>query len=279
MEKILAVIPHDEHVAVSEKLIYNQKDNVNIRIKVYEPVNKELTLPGILYIHGGGMTSGKADDTDFQLENWVKRFNCVIVNVDYRLAPETPYPGPLHDCYTALEWLFAHAEQLGVNKERIGVVGHSAGGGLAAALALFCRDQQGPKLAFQMPLYPMLDDRNRTPSSSQIIDKRIWNRDANIIAWKMYLGEKNDNVSCYAAPSRAEDLSDLPPLFTFVGELDPFRDETIEYVARLTKANVPVEFHLFPGCFHAFEGMIPDAEVSKAANNLFFSALQRALHE
>ena len=158
------------------------------------------------------------------------------------------------------------------------VAGPSAGGGLTAALSLLARDRGGPAICFQMPLYPMLDDRNTLPSTMEITYPKIWNRQNNIVAWNMYLGGKTDDVSPYAAPARAENLAGLPPTYTCIGQLDLFRDETIEYVARLAQLGVDVEFHLYPGGYHAFEVVAWDAEVSVRARNDYVRALVEAFN-
>lgn len=252
----------------------------NLLLKIYEPVNRlDTALPALLWIHGGGYVLGHADSDDALCERFVLDTNCVVVSVDYRLAPEHPYPAAIDDCYAALKWL-ASASELNIDLTRIAVAGASAGGGLTAALSLMARDKGGPAIAFQMPLYPMIDDRNVTPSSHEITTIRsVWNRANNIAAWGMYLGEHAlGNISSYAAPSRAESFAGLPPTYTCVGQLDPFRDETIEYVARLAQAGVEVEFQMYPGCFHAFELAVPQAEVSRRASNGYVEALNRALN-
>lgn len=252
-----------------------------LMVKVYEPANRpETNLPAVLFIHGGGYVLGHPDHYDINCEFTVLEVNCVVVSVDYRLAPEHPYPAAIDDCYAALKWMADSATELNIDLKRIAVAGASAGGGLTAALSLMVRDKGGPSICFQMPLYPMIDHRNVTPSSYEITSsKAVWNRDLNIAAWKMYLGEHaSGEVSPYAAPAHADNYEGLPPTYTCVGQLDPFRDETIEYVARLVQAGVDVEFHLYSGCFHGFEVFAPQAEVSKRAGMEYLNALKRALN-
>jgi acetyl esterase/lipase len=202
----------------------------------------------------------------------------VVVSVGYRLAPEHPFPAALEDCYAALTWLTAHAEELGVDPARIAVRGPSAGGTLAAAVALLARDRKVVKLAFQQILYSPLDDRQSTPSSYEITDPRMLNRDLLLTIWKDYLGSDHQGeVSPYAAPARADDLSSLPPTYIMVGELDPLRDENIEYARRLMQAGVPTELHVYPGGFHGFESQIPTAAISQRATAEANEALKRAL--
>lgn len=196
---------------------------------------------------------GQPSGDDALCESFVIAANCVVVSPDYRLAPEHPYPAAVEDSFAALVWLADPGNDLQIDGARIAVGGASAGGGLAAALALMARDKGGPALCFQLPLYPMLDDRNITPSSYEVTHPAVWNRANNLAAWEMYLGGPagGADTSPYAAPGRADQLAGLPPAYTCVGQLDPFRDETIDYVARLAQAGVEVEFHLYPGAIMA----------------------------
>ena len=194
------------------------------------------------------------------------RLGIVGVSVDYRLAPETPYPGPLEDCYRGLRWTYEHAAELGVDPDRIGVAGVSAGGGLAAALALLARDRGEVPVAFQLLDSPMLDDRQTTPSSRQD-GLPVWSRNSNTFGWKAYLGERygRDDIPATAAPARATDLSGLPPTFVSVGAVDGFCDEDVDYALRLNRAGVPTELHVYPGACHGFNVIAPTAPVSKQA--------------
>ena len=273
----LQAVPEDPSIKIYNRLIPGPKDAPEVRVRIYEPLNKQPKAPGILYIHGGGYIVGTPEMTDGSCIHMVQEIGCVVVSVDYRLSPDTPYPGPLEDCYAALEWFSSSADTLGVDAGNIAVAGGSAGGGLTAGLALLARDRKGPKIVFQAPLYPMIDDRNITPSSYEIVDTRFWNRAKNEFGWEMYLGPlyKGD-VPIYAAPARAEDLSGLPPCYTLVGELDLFRDETIDYCARLLRAGVPTELHVFPGCYHGFD-MNVSTEIGKRVENEIIQALKRAL--
>lgn len=275
---VAASLPVNDTVLTSERVIPGAAGDPEVRIKIYEPSVKKGVLPGILYIHGGGYILGSADMMDPALQQLVSELECVIVSVDYRLAPEHPFPAPLEDCYAALQWFSENAQELGSDSSRIAVMGPSAGGGLTAALSLLARDRNGPSILFQMPLYPMLDDRNMTKSSHEITDERVWSQAKTRLAWEMYLGETGE-VSPYAAPARATDLSGLPPTYTCVGDLDPFRDETIDYVLRLTQAGVPTEFHLYPGCFHGFEEYFPSAEISQSFTKEYHAALKSALYK
>jgi len=248
-------------------------------VRIYQPASRDSSQrPAVLWIHGGGYVMGHPGYDDNLCRDFVLAAGCVVVSPDYRLAPEHPYPAGLEDCYSALVWMTESAKELSIDLRRVAIGGASAGGGLTAALALLARDRGGPSICFQMPLYPMIDDGNTTPSSYEITDARVWNRENNIAAWKMYLGDlEGADVPPYAAPSRAAELAGLPPTYTCVGQLDPFRDETIEYVARLARAGVDVEFHLYPGCYHAFEHADPNAETSQRCRNEYVQAMARAL--
>ena len=270
-----------ELVRITERFI-SGGEGQEMLIKIYEPLHRDVTkLSAVLWSHGGGYVLGHPDGEDNLCEKFVLAANCVVISPDYRLAPEHPYPAALEDCYSTLVWMTKYAEELNIDSRRIAIGGGSAGGGLTAALALLARDRGGPAICFQMPLYPMIDDRNITPSSYEITDQHaVWNRENNLVAWRMYLGNHaNEEISSYAAPTRAENLAGLPPTYTCVGQLDPFRDETIDYVARLAQAGVEVEFHQYPGCFHAFEHIVPDAEISQRAKNEYIKALARALNK
>jgi acetyl esterase/lipase len=202
----------------------------------------------------------------------------VVVSVDYRLAPEHPYPAGLHDCYAALTFLHAEAGVLGVDPACVAVAGASAGGGLAAATTLLARDQGGPPLCFQMLQIPELDDRLDTPSMQAFVDSPVWNRPLAVISWRAYLGELwgAADVPAYAAPARASDLSGLPPAYISTAENDPLRDEGIIYAMRLLQAGVSVELHQFPGTFHGSD-MVTTAAVSKRAQREVVAVLRKAL--
>ena len=195
------------NVETIEKWVPGTEGNPDVRVLIHRPKNQTDVLPGIYYIHGGGYILCTADMFSSSCEHYVEQFNCVVVNVDYRLAPEHPYPAPIEDCYSGFTWFAEHADELNVDPDRIVVVGASAGGGLTAALTLLARDRKGPKIAAQFPLYPMIDDRCNTPSNNEITDERVWNGIGNRVAWDMYLGELKDaeDVPIYAAPARAED--------------------------------------------------------------------------
>ncbi len=224
-----------------------------IRVRLHRPKGVEGPMPAIVSLHLGGYVVGTYDNEDARHDRLCPRFGYLGVAVDYRLAPETSFPGALEDAYGALRWVHDNAEELGVDRSRIGIIGASAGGGLAAALALYARDKGEVPVAFQQLLYPMLDDRRTTPTSQW--DVPVWSPESNEIGWSSYLGALygTEDIPYYAAPSRATDLTGLPPAFLCVGALDLFCDEVIDYAQRLNQAGVPVELHVYPGGPHAFD--------------------------
>ncbi|MEM7094598.1 MAG: alpha/beta hydrolase [Actinomycetota bacterium] len=250
----------DPSVAISEEMVPGHDGDPDVRVKVYRPADLTASAPALLWIHGGGMVLLDADGDDAHCVRRAAEQGCVVVSVDYRLAPETPAPGLVNDCYAALSWLASNADDLGVDADRIMIGGASAGGGLAAGLALFARDQGGPAIAGQMLVYPMLDHRNETPSSHAITDPRVWNRQSNLLAWEAYLG--GGEPTPYSSPSIAEDLSGLPPAYINVGTLDMFLDEDIAYAQAMLRAGVPVDLHVYEGAFHASNNFVADHPTS-----------------
>lgn len=256
-------------------------DGSQLRLKVYRAAEASAQArdprPGILWIHGGGYVMGSPEQDGATYRRLVDATGGIVVAPDYRLGPEAPYPAALDDCHLALAWLRDHATPLGVRDDQLAVAGNSAGGGLAAALTLLARDRGDIAIAFQVPLYPMLDDRCATPSALES-DAPVWDAVTNRNAWRIYLGDLAgaDRVPPYAAPARATDLSGLPPAFTYVGDLEPFRDEVVDYVERLRAAGVPVTFELFRGCFHGFDVVAPRAPVSRRALALQSAWLREA---
>lgn len=243
-----------------------RRDGSKLRVCIFRPLKPVEGVPGLLWLHGGGYALGAPEQAEMMAKRLIEASNCVVVAPDYRLSVEAPYPAALEDSYEALLWMKSHAKELGIRENQLMVGGDSAGGGLTAALSLYARDKGEVAIAFQMPLYPMLDDR-MTSESARDNDAPVWNSESNSVCWKLYLGELfgTTNVPYYAAPARAKDYSNLPPTATFVGELEPFRDEVIQYVEDLRRAGVPVGFEIYKGCYHAFEQMCPKAEISKRA--------------
>ena len=277
---MLANLPAVEGVRSRDEFVHGPQGDPAVRLRVYTPNDQSSKLPALYWIHGGGYVMGDIEQDDRLMMQLVKRVGCIAVSVDYRLAPEHPFPAPAEDCYTGLKWLFSHATDLGVEPSRIAIGGASGGGGLAAGLALLTRDRGELQVAFQLLIYPMIDDRNVTPASYAITDPRMWNRESNRLGWKAYLGHDGGgaDVSPYAAAARATDLTNLPPAYIPVGALDLFVDENIQYAQRLIQAGVPTELHVYPGAFHGFDLFAPSAMVSKQFKADRDNALKRALH-
>lgn len=240
----------------------------------------QLPLPAILHVHGGGFVLGLPEMNHATNVALARDLRCHIVSVDYRLAPEHPHPAGLDDCTTALDWLFREAHAFGLDPARVGIKGESAGGGLAAALVLRERERGDGRLAFQHLIYPMLDDRTGTTGTvPDFIGTVCWNAANNRFAWECLLGHKpgKKGVSPFASPARAEQLAGLSPTYLSVGTLDLLFSETLTFVGRLRDAGVPVELHVYPGAFHAFEGAL-DARVAREATANSRRALARALN-
>jgi acetyl esterase/lipase len=235
-------------------------------------------VPGVLLIHGGGFIIGSVEAEHAGAALTAIATGAVVVSVEYRLAPEHPFPAGLRDCYSALTFLAGAAADLGVDARRLAVSGASAGGGLAAATALLARDLGGPALCFQMLQIPELDDRLETPSMRTFVDTPLWNRPLAELSWKAYLGAGAGaaDVPAYAAPARATDLSGLPPAYISTAENDPLRDEGILYGLGLLQAGVSVELHQFPGTFHG-STLVTSAAISRRAQHESGVALRHAL--
>lgn len=271
--------PGDDGVVVDVRTVPGPAGAPDIGLRILRPKGATGPLPVIYHIHGGGYVMGSAEFYEPVSRPLVGKLGCALVSVDYRLAPETPYPGPLDDCYAGLAWVFAHAEAEGFDINRIGVKGESAGGGLAAALALLARDRGEYPLAFQHLIYPMLDDRTGSGSEPPAhIGEFVWTVESNRFGWASLLGGApgGGDVPAYAAPARATDLSGLPPTFLYIGALDLFVEEDIDYARRLIRAGVPTELHVIPGAFHGFE-LQADAQIVLQARELTLSALRRFL--
>ena len=242
-----------------------------IRIRIIRPAGEPPEKsPGVLWIHGGGYQSGSSRDVYVtRALSLAVKFGAVVVSPDYRLSRKHPYPAGLHDCYAALLYMKEHAEELGIRDDQIMVGGESAGGGMAAALCMLAKDIGSVNIAFQMPLYPMLDDRDTETSRDNHAPN--WNTKRNHKAWKRYLRDAwgTDLVSPYAAPARREDVSGLPPCYTYVGAIEPFCRETVDYVERLKQAGIEAEADVYPDWFHAYDLIFPMKKVSREAIGKF----------
>lgn len=254
-------------------------DGSGIELVVFEP--ETLTaqpLPCVVYFHGGGFVFGDAT-TDVRVPSALAaNLGAVVVSVNYRLAPEHPFPAPFDDAFDALTWI-AGDNDLGIDPTRIVLAGISAGAGLAAAVALKARDAGGPAVIFQALDSPVLDDRLLTTSATEYTDSPLWNRQNGIDSWRHYLGAdaERSTTSEYAAPARAADLRGLPPTYIAVTSFDPLRDEGINYAQRLTQAGVATELHLYPGTFHGSSGVFPQAAISQRIDADYTAAIRRAL--
>ena len=275
----LEALANDGAFNVDERRVPGPDGAPDVGLLVAQPTGHDGPLPILYYIHGGGMVMG---DNRFGVADvlpWASRFGLVVVSVDYRLAPEHPYPAGIDDAYTGLLWTTQHAAELGADPERLLLVGASSGAGMTAGLALLCRDRGALRPLGQLLMYPMLDDRNDQPSVSQMAGRGIWDRTANETGWTALLGAARggEGVAAYAAPARADDLSGLPPTFLDVGTAETFRDEVITFASRLALAGGDVELHLWPGAFHAFDFWVPAARLSQDAAEARIRWLTRLL--
>jgi acetyl esterase/lipase len=270
--------PDETGVAVEDVTVPGAPGDPDVPLRLYRP--ERVTGPAAVYnIHGGGFVVGSVDLDHALCLHLSRELGVVVVSVDYRLAPETPYPGPLEDVFAGLVWTAKHADELGIDPRRIAVHGTSAGAGLAAGLTLLARDRGGPDLAFQFLAEPEVDDRLATPSMTAYTDTPIWHRPNAVISWDSYLGPGvpgGDGVPAYAAPARATDLAGLPPAYVSVMHYDPLRDEGIAYALALLDAGVTVELHLFPATFHG-SALIQHAAISQRALGEAVVVLRRAL--
>jgi acetyl esterase/lipase len=270
--------PDRSGVQVRDELVPGPEGAPDVRLRIFTP--DRLVAPAAIYdVHGGGFIVGTIDIFDGHNLRLARELGVAVVTVDYRLAPEHPYPAGLEDCYAGLVWVAKNADALGIDPDRIAIHGESAGGGLCAALALLARDRGGPSIAFQYLGVPELDDRLDTPSMRAFTDTPIWNRPNAIVSWDSYLGagkRGSADVPIYAAPARATDLTGLPPAYVSVMEFDPLRDEGIAYAQALMHAGVSVELHAFPGTFHG-SSMVEQAEVSRREADEALTVLRRAL--
>jgi acetyl esterase/lipase len=280
MAAMKALWPTLHGVTIENRTIPGPDGSPDVTVRIYRPEKTSGRLPSLLWIHGGGYMLGELEQEDLTAKQFTLAVDCVVVSVEYRLAPEHPYPAPLDDCYAALKWLVGHAESLGVDGTRIAIGGASAGGGLAAGLALLARDRAEVKTIFQLLVYPMINDCNITPPSDTLPDTLFWTRENNLMGWRSYLGGEpgGRGISCYAAASRAENLEGLPPAYIAVGDLDLFAEEDVDYARRLIAANVTTELHVYPGACHAFDMLVPGADVSKRFTLDIRRALKTALH-
>ena len=227
----------------------------------------------LIYIHGGGMIMGNLDTGNLNCFEFARRLDVLVISIEYQKSPEFPYPAAINDCVDGINWVVKNADSLNIDISNIGIYGSSAGGGLVLGTALKLRDAGQDIIKYMLPIYPMIDDTNTTASSFEITNLGVWDRSTNIEAWNWYLdGTKADE---YAAPTRAENLTGLPPCYSDVGNFDLFRDENALFFDRLAKSGVPTEFNVFSGAFHGSENLAPESELSKAIWKKRFSALKQ----
>jgi acetyl esterase/lipase len=267
-------------VSVEDVFLRRQEGAVPMRVRVYRPRHAAQPVPAMLWLHGGGFVFGAPE---FDQENniaTVRELGILVAAIDYRLAPKHPFPAPMEDAYAALTWLHGSADALGVARGRYAIAGSSAGGGLAAGLALMAHDRGEVPVAFQLLLYPMLDDRTVLRTDVDTSNLRMWDTASNRYGWTSYLGGRapgSAGVSAYAAPARREDLSGLPPVWMGTGGFDLFHDENLAYARRLAAAGTPCELRVVAGAYHGFDAISRNARVSQDFRSSYVAALRHAL--
>jgi len=266
----------DDRIKEIERTIPGSGGAPEIPIRIYMPADRTEAGPAFINFHGGGFILGDLEIEHPRCLIMAAEGGAVSVGVDYRLAPENPFPAGVEDCYSALQWVVDNAAELKIDPGKISIGGSSVGGNLTAAVALMARDRDGPNIAFQMLIYPAIDDRCETLSMKDGADMYIWDYQNSFDMWNQYIGQDRSNVSPYAAPARAQDLSGLPPAYVMTCEHDPLRDEAIIYAMRLMAAGVQVELHNYPGTVHGFDFMTP-SEISTQAVNEGVEAFKRAM--
>ena len=282
--KYLSQFPLTQSVNRTDMKIASKHGGPDIPIRLYRPVDPTTTRHidcAVILIHGGGMVMGDLNSDDANAAFLSLKLDCLVIATQYRLAPEHPFPAALDDCSDVSSWVRANTLELKISPDKIVLYGGSAGGGLAIALALRMKEEAIKQFALICAPYPMIDDRNQTPATYEITDLGVWDRKANIQSWGWYLGQQPfseaspefSQVSIYAAPARAENLTGLAPIYTDVGDVDLFRDDVIDFVKRLQAAGNQVEFYLIPGMFHAGELFNPDARISKTVWQRRFDAI------
>lgn len=271
--------PNLTNVSVETKAIHDEEFNIDVELLIYKNKSHTQTQPAIIYLHGGGYVLGAADQAHAKLSNWCDQLGVSIISVEYRLAPEHPFPAALFDCFAALKWLSNYAENLNIDSQRIAIVGESAGGGLAAGLSLYARDHSDIKVAFQYLIYPMIDHTNIHSNKAIGSDAILWNHANNKFGWQAYLGDGvSDDMLQYAAPYTSTNLSALPPSYIAVGDQDLFYRENLRFTERLKLDGNVTQLEIYAGGFHGFAEVSPTAAISQRFNNDLINALRDALH-
>ena len=272
-------MPLVDGVTVKDVLLPTSDGAHTLRVRFYRPERLRGPVPAMLWIHGGGFVMGDSEIDEDNNVAIVRDTGVAVAAVNYRLAPGHPFPAPIEDCYTALRWLHAEAKELGVLPDRIAIGGSSAGGGLAAGLALMAHDRNEVPLAFQLLIYPMLDDRTAIRTDIDLSGVRLWNNSCNQFGWTCYLRNApgRENIHPYAAPARRESLSGLPSAWIGVGTFDLFRDEDVTYAKRLRDSGVACELRVVEGAYHAFDRFSPRANVVKQFRQSYLNAMKNAL--
>ena len=268
-------------IFVENIFISRQDDQTQLRLRIYKPFSVNAPTPVLLWMHGGGYLIGKPEQDDGSCARYVRELGITVISVDYRLAPKYPFPTGLDDCYSALKWIKAHADELHIDPKHIAVGGNSAGSGLAAALTQFALDRNEIEIAFQLLIYPMLDDRTVLRTDIDDSNNIAWNHNSNRFGWESYLGQKcgADEVPAYSVPARRADLSDLPPAWIGVGALDIFHDEDVAYAQRLRECGIECELKVIPGAFHGFDVFDPQTPIVQNFRKSQIAALKKYLFQ
>lgn len=268
-----------DDIQVDQIYVQSQEQKQRIGLRVYRPKAMNPDAPVLLWMHGGGLIIGSPQQNDRPMFQIVRHTGIVVVSVDYRLAPNHPFPAPLDDCYAALKWVHAHAATLGIDPNRIGIGGESAGGGLAASLVQLAHDRGEISPIFQLLIYPMLDDRSALRTDVAQGELLTWTPQNNRFGWESYLGQACgfDDVRPYAVPARREDLTGLPPTWIGVGTLDLFYDENVDYARELQRSGVDCELVVIKGAFHGFDQLDHDLPVVQAFRQSQIDALRKYL--
>ncbi len=264
-----------EELRCEELHIPSRHGSHKIRVRIFRPQNAQGKLPGMLYLHGGGYMVGNPEQFFDTIKQFFAKRPFVMIAPDYRKSLHHPFPAGFNDCYDTLLWLKENADTLGIIADQLMVAGHSSGGGLTAAVALKARDTKDAKFAFQMPIYPMIDHRQIAESAQNMNKAPMWDSHTTKVGWELYLRDltdRNQPIPPYASAALNDDFEGLPPAISFVGDMEPFRDETIAYIDGLKAAGIPVKFKLFKGAFHGFDMVAADSKIAQVANKFQFEA-------